>query len=281
MFTEIMNKTAAKAAENAVMCDSDYMGEDGLLICGKCHTPKQFRDIVFMVGKISYCMCKCESERYNAECERFKAMQESIEIDRLRSVGIQDQKIISFTFANDDGRNTKILNLSKRYVERFEEIKKKNLGMIFHGETGTGKSFFAGCIANALIDKGYSVLASNITRLQNQLFAAENKNELLKEISRYDLLLLDDLGAERNTEFSVEQVYTIIDERYKSNKPVIATTNYSPQYLQELQDIQHRRIYDRIFEMCTAVKVEGVRRDEIGKKKTKTLAEVLYGSDTE
>lgn len=280
MFTQIMNETAAKAQENAVKGISDYMGEDGLLICGECHTPKQVKVEFMGIEKTPYCMCKCESERYNAECERFKAMQESIEIDRLRSVGIQDRKIISFTFANDDGRNQKISNLSRRYAECFEEIKANNCGLLLFGEPGTGKSFFAGCIANALIDRGYHVLATNITRLQNQLFAVENKNELLQEITRYDLLLLDDLGAERNTEFSVEQVYTIIDERYKSNKPVIATTNYSPQYLKELQDIQHRRIYDRIFEMCTPVKVEGSRRGEIGKQKTKTLSEILNGGGT-
>lgn len=277
MFTKIMEETAAKAQENAVKGASDYIGNDGLLFCGNCHTAKQVRIELFGEIRTPYCMCKCAAEEYEEEQRKFRAMQEAIEISRLRSVGIQDQKIISYTFANDDGRNPKIFDLARRYAENFREIRANNCGLLLHGEPGTGKSFYAGCIANALIDKGYSVLATNITELQNQLFAADDKNAILQELCRYDLLVLDDLGAERNTEFSVEQVYSVIDKRYKASKPLIATTNYSPQSLKGMIDIQHQRIYDRIFEMCSPVKVEGKRRADIGKQRTKTLSEILYG----
>ncbi len=270
----MMNKTLTQGQENAVKGIPDYMGSDGLLICGKCHTPKQIR----ITERTEYCMCRCESEAYKAEREAFRRMQRTIEIDRIRSTGIQDQKILSFTFSNDDGKNPEISNFARQYAEHFETARENNHGLLLYGETGTGKSFFAGCIANALIDRGYSVFATNIIRLQNQLFHAEDKNSILGEISRYDLLLLDDLGAERNTSFSIEQVYSIIDERYKANKPLIATTNYSPQYLQSLQDVEHRRIYDRIAEMCTAVRVEGVRRKQAGHEKTRQLLDAMNGN---
>lgn len=256
----------------------DYMGSDGLLTCGKCHTPKQVRVMVFGQERTEYCMCRCESEAYDAERNTFRRMQSTIEIERIRSMGIQDRKLLSFTFANDDGKKPKISNYARQYVEYFETARKNNQGLLLYGEPGTGKSFFAGCIANALIDRGYTVFVTSMIRLQNQLFHAEDKNGILSEISRYDLLVLDDLGAERNTSFSVEQVYAVIDERYKANKPLIATTNYDPQYLQSLQDVEHRRIYDRIAEMCAAIRVNGVRRKQAGCEKTRQLLDAVNGS---
>ena len=72
------------------------------------------------------------------------------------------------------------------------------------------------------------------------------------------LLIIDDLGAERGTDYSLERVYDIIDSRYRSNKPIILTTNLTMEQMKNCEDIRYNRIYDRIFEMCYPVKVSGL-----------------------
>ena len=64
------------------------------------------------------------------------------------------------------------------------------------------------------------------------------------------LLIIDDFGMERGTEYGLEQVYNVIDSRYRSGKPLIVTTNLTLDSLQNPQDTAHARIYDRLLEMC-------------------------------
>lgn len=276
MFGEILEQASRAAEQSIPQASGDYIGESGLLTCGLCNTPKEVEVSFLGNNKIVRCMCKCAAERHEREQAAFKAKLEQNEIKKLRSVGIQDKKILAYTFANDDGSNPKISDLARRYVDKFAEMKKNNCGLLLYGETGTGKSFFAGCIGNALIDKGVSVLATSITRLINQIFSTDDKNALLRDICNYDLLIIDDIGAERETSYTIEQVYTVIDERYKSNKPVIFTTNTDPQTFARAVDIGHKRTYDRILEMCAPVKVEGQRRKQAGQAKAKKLSEILY-----
>ena len=277
MFAKALDEikeTAARAIPEEI---SDRRDESGLLICGNCGTHKETKVSFLGVEKVVRCLCKCAKEADDRERAEFAARQEMIKINNMRSAGIQDKKILSYTFANDDGKNAKVSNLARRYVDKFAEMQKENCGLLLYGDTGTGKSFVAGCIGNALIDKGVSVFATSVTRLINQIFSAGDVNALLKDLCRYELLIIDDIGAQRGTDYATEQVYTIIDERYKSNKPIIFTTNTDPQTFSSEQDIQYRRIYDRILEMCVPIKVEGQRRKAAGQAKAKIMSKILYG----
>jgi DNA replication protein DnaC len=69
----------------------------------------------------------------------------------------------------------------------------------------------------------------------------------------YDLLILDDLGAERGTEYALEQVFAVIDARYRSRKPLVVTTNLTLDALKHPDDLAHARIYDRILEICAPI----------------------------
>ena len=71
------------------------------------------------------------------------------------------------------------------------------------------------------------------------------------------LLIIDDFGMERGTEYGLEQVYNVIDSRYRSGKPLIVTTNLSLDELQHPQDTPHARIYDRLLEMCAPILFTG------------------------
>ncbi|WKY48663.1 hypothetical protein Q5O24_04935 [Eubacteriaceae bacterium ES3] len=72
------------------------------------------------------------------------------------------------------------------------------------------------CIANALIDKGIPVLMTSFTRLSQQLYSEQDKNTFLAALNRYDLLNIDDLGVERKSDYMLENMFNVIDERYKS-----------------------------------------------------------------
>ena len=134
--------------------EDEYISEtDGLIYCSKCHTPRQ-KKIEFL-GKIMFPIirCQCQQEQYEKE-EAKRKHQEFLEhISRLKSSGLQDPALREFTFAHDNGINPEI-EKAKNYVTHWEEIKSKAMGLLLWGDVGTGKSFFAGCVANALLDKG-------------------------------------------------------------------------------------------------------------------------------
>jgi DNA replication protein DnaC len=91
-------------------------------------------------------------------------------------------------------------------------------------------------------------------------------------VANAPLLVLDDVGTERNTEFSNEQVYEIINTRYKAKKPLIVTTNLTMNAMKNAEDVTHRRIYDRIVEMCTPCRVTSSgRRQKAARSKMEQM----------
>ena len=117
-------------------------------------------------------------------------------------------------------------------------------------------------IANSLIDGGFTVYMTKFTDLVNviQSKSFQDKPEFIESINRYSLLIIDDLGTERESQFMQEQVFNIIDSRYRSGLPFIITTNLSWDEIKKPQNIQYARIYDRIIERCFPVQISGVSR---------------------
>jgi DNA replication protein DnaC len=102
-------------------------------------------------------------------------------------------------------------------------------------------------------------------------FGAERGN-IVYMVANAPLLVLDDVGTERNTEYSNEQVYEIINTRYKSKKPLIVTTNLTMSAMKNAEDVTHRRIYDRIVEMCTPCRVTSTgRRQQAARNKMEQM----------
>lgn len=239
----------------------DYKGDDGLIYCGKCKTAKQVEIIVRGTILRPYCMCECESARYNAEKEKEKAQALKEQIERNRKSGFPESDMQGWTFEKDDRANAKISDICHRYVEHFPSMKSKGKGLMFLGDCGTGKTFLAACIANALLDEGYSVLMTNFTRLVNTIFGMrEGKQDYIDSLNRYSLLIIDDLGVERQSEYVAEIVQNIIDSRYRAGLPMLITTNLTPQDFNESGDISKTRLYSRISEMCLPLKVAGADR---------------------
>lgn len=241
--------------------DNEYINpSDGLIYCKKCNTPRQTTIHVPWSDKPyhPHIMCRCESEELKRQEAEAKCRAEQEELKRLRSVGLQDIVLRSFTFENDLGYNPQIAK-ARKYVEHFNEMEKNGQGLLLWGDVGTGKTFMAGCIANALLDRGIPVLMTNFSRVLMRLTSniAEDKNAFLDGLDAFRLLVIDDLGIERNTDFALEQVFSVIDRRCQSNKPMIITTNLNLDELKNPQDLPHARIYDRVLSHCIPIRVNG------------------------
>ena len=90
------------------------------------------------------------------------------------------------------------------------------------------------------------------------------------------LLVLDDFGAERDTPTKAEQVFSVIDARYVSKKPMVITTNLTD--FKTETDVRRKRVYDRIFEVCAPIKMDGEsKRRAEGQKRRESIRSILEG----
>ena len=120
-------------------------------------------------------------------------------------------------------------------------------------------------------------LVTNFARLTNTISGMyEGKQEYIDGLDRFDLIVIDDLASERDTEFMGEIVQNIIDARYRTGKPLIVTTNLTSDDLKNPAEIRKQRIYSRLFEMCVPVEVKGTdRRKEKLKQDYKSMEDLL------
>ena len=245
-----MNEIINRLATRDNRAPGDYE-KNGIRFCGTCHQPKQAQ--VELDGEMRFVpgACACEETAGQKEQEALARNLFLQKIDALQAeYGISDNSYRKMTFSQDDGKNPKISDVCRRYVERWEEMKADNLGMLFYGTCGTGKSFFACSIANALLEKRIYATVTNFPRLLNLLQGARDRQELIDHLQRYDLLVIDDLGVERDSSYAVEQVFNVIDARARSGLPLIVTTNMTMDELKTPPSMQYARIYDRVLELC-------------------------------
>ena len=259
----------------------DYTGDDGLLYCGKCHTPKQTR-LSFnpLTGERSESIvraaCQCQREA-DEEAEKQSARtQFRLDMARRREGGLSCPDGLRYTFAQDDRQQPKVSDACKRYVECWDEMRANNIGVLFYGSVGTGKSFLASCIGNGLLDRQVPVAATNFPRLLNLLQGTYEKQDLLDRLSIYKLLIVDDLGVERDSAYAEEQIFNIIDARSNSELPVVVTTNLTLEEMEHPTTMQYARIYDRVLAMCPIrLKLAGESRRKANASEREQLARKL------
>lgn len=267
-----------RAEKNISIAEDDYIGDNGLIYCHKCNTPKQCRvkNPFTHEMEIRPCTCKCRQEELKAEDEELKRQQFKRKIKEYRRLGFPDEELTSCTFANDDLSNEKLTTAMRNYVDKFAEFRKQGKGLILYGDVGTGKTFAAACVANALIDKGYPCLVTNFARIANTVQGTFDKQDYYDDLNRFALIVIDDLSAERKTEFMQEIVYNVIDSRYRAGKPLIITTNLTSKELKNPADITNQRTFSRILEICHPIKVEGCdKRKEKLKAEFNSMNEAL------
>lgn len=249
--------------------------KDGLLYCGHCNTPKQCRISIGGDVRLVGCQCACAAREYEAEKKARTDREKRMRIETLRADGIRDKSLTACRF--DKATMSDEIVKCKRYADAWDDMRRENSGLLLWGNTGNGKTFAAACIANELIDRGIPAMITSFPRILN---AGYDKQEIIEQVRYYPLLVIDDLGAERSSEYAMETVYTVIDERYKSKKPLIVTTNLTLDELCKPKNMDYQRIYDRVIEMCTPLVFKGdnLRRDKANKR-LRYVKSVLEGSN--
>lgn len=247
----IVEQIAAAAEKNIPEGSCDFRGEDGLLRCGKCGTPKEYRTSPEWGGSVFRCLCECEDQKRKEEARKWARIHR---MERLRTEAFDSPQMLECTFANDDGKNEMLSTLAKNYAEKFSQFKQMHKGLLLYGSVGTGKSFAAACIVNYLIGKGIPARFTNFAEIEAE---KREDEDAIKDLRRFDLLVLDDFATERDTSYMREIVFAVIDARIQSGLPMIITTNLTADELKKTNDPDKAKIYSRLLGACEPIEIKG------------------------
>lgn len=256
----MLDMVAAKAEAGAER-ETEYLDETtGLLRCRICGGKRQTIVTLPFDGakpRTVRCWCNCPTAQ-----DRLK--EKDAQITRETNLLIcfsGTEEMRGCTFDKDDGAGSReLVQAAKQYAADFPRHLKEGMGLLFYGPVGTGKTFLAACIANAVLAQGYKVKMTNFATLADEMWAVPDKAAYIADLSKYPLLILDDLGVERKSEYMQEMVYKIVNARYVAGTPVIVTTNLTTDELTKTADIGYARTYDRLLEKCLPIKVDGRSR---------------------
>lgn len=225
--------------------------------CGESVPPKN----VPILGWRSQDFCdKCgeilAEERERREMEAHQKM--TIETYLSRS-GIMRGILAQMTFENFNSQLAgKAYEIAKEYAEGFG--KDTTTGLMLYGKAGSGKTHLACAITRSIIEQ--KQIQARFTRIvdllaeirktfdENEQYRTENESDLIHRYTSVPLLVIDDLGAEKTTDWVRQILYQIIDERWIEQKPIIVTSNLN---LEELEARFEERIASRVAALCRPV----------------------------
>lgn len=268
-YEKIADRQAERTAQSGEYKDK----ATGLIMCDKCKEPLQCR----IKGRLFPIICRCEREAK----EKIKAQLDEYEhIQRQKQLvsGIKADAFKVYTFDNDDRRNVSISKLCCDYIRHWQEVEQISGGLLFYGDVGGGKTFYAGCIANALIKRGVPVLFTSLRDLVDNRQNAKYKGTELWDLKEYRLFVLDDIGAEKLNRADLDTAFQVIDDIYLLQKPLIVTTNLTLEQLRKPNNQEIARLYSRILERCPKpVFVDNSQRNRItaADEKQKQINEIL------
>jgi DNA replication protein DnaC len=143
------------------------------------------------------------------------------------------------------------IQLVRRYVRGIEANLAAGRGLWIVGDVGTGKTTLAMLVSKEALDAGRSVAIYSLPRLLNLLRESLESPggliDLLDRLAAVDLLHIDDLGAENQTDWVLEQLYSIVNSRYEAERAIITTSNLMPE---ELSERLGARTVSRLEEIC-------------------------------
>ncbi len=238
--------------------------EDGLQYCSKCHTRRQCRVNFPAPDTVVWGDCDCISKHYAAIKEQGKLQEEYERLCRMKNDAFPETyaEARNWTFDADDHKgDEKSMQIVRNYADNFRKFYDKGAGLLLYGDVGVGKSFAAACIVNALLDSGISCLMTDFSTIINELTGRfEGKQEYINHLISHELLVIDDLGVQRNAPYANEIVINVVSARVMSKKPLIVTTNLTMQELLYAKDINYKRTLSRLFECCIPIDFQGVDR---------------------
>ena len=228
--------------------------------CEKCG--KEIKPVLIpVIEKAMIPACECEYEEYMKQEQEREKRTEQEKYNRLLKNSGLGKKFEGCSFNNWVNRagTGRAYNQAFKYAVNIQENIKEGRGLIIFGKPGNGKTHLVAAITNKAIQERYTVIFERVPRLLAKLRntyngGTVNEGEIVDALIRSDLLILDDAGAEKCSEWTEQSLYTIIDERYTEELATIVTTNSD---LEELERKIGPRSMDRLLEMCEIVENRG------------------------
>ncbi len=236
--------------------------------CLKCHDTGR----IYQQGK--YIICECNKEKHYQKRQRLGNLPVQLQKAHFKSANLNYYEVKHKTESGMSYRENaqKIYSQASSFISNFQPGKSQR-GMIIEGPIGSGKSFLLGCIANALIKKNIAFKYLVYTDLLQQIRgsysdeSALDEREIMRSVQEIPILLIDDLGTEKPSEFAASILYQIIDYRYREQKPIFVTTNFHLQEMQTRFPGMGERISQRLLEMNRYVELYGnVRRKIVAER---------------
>lgn len=252
MFNEVIEEIARNAIAANPNAGTEYMGEDGLLHCGVCHEPvQQYVEEMkkFLNNGYVPTQCRCTREKFRLLREERAREKAQERVALLQQMGFSDPAYLRHTFARDNGSSPKARETAEWYVRNFQELKAEGKGLLFMGEPGTGKTFYACCIANALIERGVPVWVTTVQPLLRKAGDFSTAESVFNHVKTAELLVLDDFGTTQNSARNLDLLFELTDARARSGLPLIVTTNLCPANFDNAP-LELKRIYSRLKGMC-------------------------------
>jgi DNA replication protein DnaC len=286
---EVLNKKTTFTASEARQLGYKFESPEPLSeICQFCKKELPYKGLKHFVRNSIWMwlkpdMCECneaqkywkeqvriveEEQKRLSEEEKRKQLQKKVE--KLFEKSKLGERFKTRTFDNYKVTDTNSMayKTAKKYADNFEQYKCDGIGLMFSGSYGTGKTHLAASIAIELINKGNPVIFGTLINLLGKVKQAyddnfaESEESILDLYKTVDLLIIDDLGKEKPSEWALEKLYSIMNQRYENYKPIIITTNYNTETLIDRLTVKGNSetaeaIVSRLHEMCRGVLLNG------------------------
>jgi DNA replication protein DnaC len=168
---------------------------------------------------------------------------------------------VSFELAENDGIAPDVLDAVREFADQVEDRLDSGRGLWLMGDVGTGKTTLAMLVSKAAAEAGRTVAIYSLPRLLARIRRTydgepgeDSYLEFFDRLTSVDLLHIDDLGAEKRSDWVLEQLYAIVDERYQSQRSMVVTSNLDPDQLKEQIG---SRVVSRLAEICRELPLWG------------------------
>lgn len=240
----VISDLSSKAAYIS-RADEHYIDSDGLKRCKVCNERHEtYISIDSQIMKVP-CVCSCGRKRKQEELEEYRRLEKEAELPKRQAECFGTLEMTKLTFDADDSPKSTNSSIVRIWVNNYGPDAK---WLFLYGGFGTGKTFYAACIANEMLKRGYTVKMVGGADIEADIFAADDKASVYAKYARYDILIIDDFAAERKSDYMYEIINKIINDRYNAKKTMVFTSNMTKAEAWEPQDPRVGRIMSRIWQ---------------------------------